>query len=51
MQLRFLVVGDNHKGINGNFGYPFKKLKEKDNYFLIDLMKTFMILEGHLFVP
>jgi hypothetical protein len=51
VQIGFLVVGNNHEGINGNFGYPFKKLKEKDNYVSIDLMKTFMISKGHPFGP
>jgi hypothetical protein len=50
VQLGFLVVRDNHEGIIGNFVYPFQKLKEKDNYVLIDLMKKIMISEGHSFV-
>jgi hypothetical protein len=42
LQLRFLVVRHTYKNIDGNFEYFSKKLREHDNYVLVDLMKTFM---------
>jgi hypothetical protein len=51
VQLGFLVVGHTHEDIDGNFGYISKKLKEQDNYVLIDLMKMFMISQDRPFIP
>jgi len=39
----FFVVGHMHEDIDGYFSYLSKKLKEENNYILIDLMKAFMI--------
>jgi hypothetical protein len=33
------------------FGYLLKKLKEKNNYVIVDLMKTFMLSQDHPFIP
>jgi len=41
--LGFLVVGHTHEDIDGNFGYLSKKLREKNNYVLADLMKAFRV--------
>jgi hypothetical protein len=51
VQLRFLVVGHTHEDIDGSFGYLFKKLKEKNNYVIVDLMKAFMFSQDHAFIP
>jgi hypothetical protein len=49
--LGFLVVGHTHEHIDGNFGYLSKKLKEQNNYVLVDLMKTFMVSQERPFIP
>jgi hypothetical protein len=36
LQLGFLIVRHTYEDIDGNFGYFFKKLKEHDNYVLVD---------------
>jgi hypothetical protein len=51
VQLGFLVVGHTHEDIDGNFGYLSKKLREQNNYLLIDLMKTFMVSQEWPFIP
>jgi hypothetical protein len=43
VKLGFLVVCHTHEDINGCFGYLSKKLREENNYILIDLMRPFMI--------
>jgi hypothetical protein len=43
VKLGFLVVGHTHEDIDGCFGYLSKKLREQNNYILVDLMKTFMV--------
>jgi hypothetical protein len=43
LQLGFSVVRHTYEDINGKFGYFSKKLREHDNFVLVDLMKTFMI--------
>jgi hypothetical protein len=51
VKLGFLVVGHTHENISKCFGYLFKKLKEQNNYILVDLMKIFMVLEERPFIP
>jgi len=43
VKLGFLVIGHTHEDIDGCFGYLSKKLREENNYILIDLMRAFMI--------
>ncbi len=43
VQLGFLVVGNTHEDIDGNFGYCSKKLKDQDNYVLADLIKPSIV--------
>ncbi len=43
VKLGFLVVGHTHENIDGCFGYLSKKLREQNNYILLDLMKAFMV--------
>jgi hypothetical protein len=49
--LGFYVVGHTHEDINGCFGYLFKKLREENNYILVDLMRGFMISNVKPFIP
>ncbi len=51
VKLGFLVVDHTHENIDGCFGYFFKKLKEKNNYILTDLMRAFMISQERPFIP
>jgi hypothetical protein len=51
VQLRILGVGHTHENIDGNLRYLSKKLRERDNYVLADLMKTFMVSQDHPFIP
>ncbi len=44
VRLGFLMVGHTHEDIDGCFGYLSKKLREQNNYILVDLMKVFMVL-------
>jgi hypothetical protein len=50
VKLGFLVVGHTHEDIDGCFGYLSKKLREQNNYILVDLMKTFMVSEEKPFI-
>jgi hypothetical protein len=50
-QLGFLVVGHMHENIDGNFCYLSKKLKRKNNYVLVNLMKEFMVSQKQPFIP
>ncbi len=50
VQLGFLLVGHMHEDIDGNFGYLSKKLREQNNYVLMDLMKTFMVSQKQPFI-
>jgi hypothetical protein len=50
VQLGFLVVQHTHKDIGGSFGYLSRKLKEKDNYILENLMQVFMISQDRPFI-
>jgi hypothetical protein len=50
VKLGFLVVGYTHEDINGCFGYLSKKLREKNNYILANLMKAFMVLQERPFI-
>ncbi len=43
VQLGFLVVGHIYEDIFGKFGYLSKKLREQNNYLLVDFMKAFMV--------
>jgi hypothetical protein len=43
LRLGFLVVGHTHEDIDGCFAYLSKKLKEQSNYYMVDLMKVFMV--------
>jgi hypothetical protein len=40
-----------HEDIDGNFDYLLRKLKEQNNYVLVDLMKAFMISQEWPFIP
>jgi hypothetical protein len=51
VKLGFLVVGHTHEDIDGCFGYLSKKLREKNNYILMDLMRAFMISHERSFIP
>ncbi len=51
VQLGFLVVGHTHEDIDGNFGYLSKKLKEKNNYLMANLMKAFMFSQDFPLIP
>jgi hypothetical protein len=42
VKLGFFIIGHTHEDINGYFGYLSKKLKEENNYILVDLMKAFI---------
>jgi hypothetical protein len=50
VKLRFLVVGHTHEDIDGCFGSLSKKLREQNNYTLVDLMKAFMVLQERPFI-
>jgi hypothetical protein len=43
VRLGFLVVEHMHEDIDGCFGYLSKKLRERSNYCLANLMKVFMV--------
>jgi len=43
VKLEFLVIACTHEDIDGCFGYFSKKLKEQNNYILVDLMKALMV--------
>jgi hypothetical protein len=47
----FLIVSHTHEDIHGCFSYLSKKLKEENNYILVDLMIAFMISQERLFIP
>jgi hypothetical protein len=49
--LGFLVVGHTYEDIDGSFGYLLKKLREQNNYVMVNLMKTFMFSQDHPFIP
>jgi hypothetical protein len=51
VKVGFLVVGHTHDDINGCFGYLSKKLKDENNYILVDLMRAFMISNKRSFIP
>ncbi len=52
VKLGFIIIGHTHdQDTNGCFGYLSKKLKEENNYILVDLMKTFMISQERPFIP
>jgi hypothetical protein len=51
VKLGFYVVGHTHEDINGCFGYLLKKLREENNYILVDLMRAFMISNVKPFIP
>jgi hypothetical protein len=51
VQPRILGVGHTHENIDYNLRYLSKKLKEQNNYVLVDLMKTFMVSQDHPFIP
>jgi hypothetical protein len=42
VKLGFLFIGHTHEDIDGCFGYLSKKLREKNNYVLVDLMRPFI---------
>jgi hypothetical protein len=51
VKLGFLIIGHTHdQDTYGCFGYLLKKLKEENNYILVDLMKTFMISHERPFI-
>jgi hypothetical protein len=50
VQLGFLVVQHTRKDIDGSFGFLSKKLKEKDNYILANLMQVFTISQDWPFI-
>jgi len=49
--LGLLVVGHTHEDIDKNFKYLSKKLKEYNNYVMLNLMKTFMLSQDRPFIP
>ncbi len=51
LQLGFLIVGHTHENIDESFGYLLKKLREWNNYVMVNLMKTFMVSQDHPFIP
>ncbi len=51
VQLGFLVIGHTHEDIDRSFGYLSKKLREQNNYVMVDLMKSFMLSQDHPFIP
>ncbi len=50
VQLGVFVVGHTHEDIDGSFGYLSNKLKEQNNYVMVDLMKAFMFSQDHPFI-
>ncbi len=42
VQLGFLIVEHAHEDIDKSFGYLSKKLKQQNNYVMVDSMKVFM---------
>jgi hypothetical protein len=50
VQLGFLVVGHTHEVIDKSFGYLSKKMKERNNYVMAELMKGFMLSQDHPFI-
>jgi hypothetical protein len=42
VKLKFHVVGHTHEDIDGYFGHLSKKLRERNNYILVELMKPFI---------
>jgi hypothetical protein len=51
LKLGFLVIGHTHEDIDGCFGYLSRKLREGNDYILVDLMKAFMISQERPFIP
>ncbi len=51
VQLGFFVINHTHEDNDGIFGYLSKKLKEQNNYVLVDLMKAIMALQEWPFIP
>jgi len=51
VKLEFLVIACTHEDIDGCFGYLSKKLKEQNNYILVDLMKALMVSQEQSFIP
>jgi hypothetical protein len=50
VQLGLLVVGHTHEDIDKSFRYLSKKLKEYNNYVMVNLMKTFMLSQDCPFI-
>jgi hypothetical protein len=50
VKLGFLIIAYTHEDIHGYFGYLSKKLKNENNYILVDLMKAFMISKEKSFI-
>jgi hypothetical protein len=51
IQLGFLTAMHTHEDIDGSFGHLSKKLKEQNNYAMVDLMKAFMFSQDRPFIP
>jgi hypothetical protein len=51
VQFGFFVVGHTHEDIDGSFGNFSKKLREQNNYVMVDLMKTFIFSQDCSFIP
>jgi len=49
-EIRFFVIGHTHEYIDGCFGYLSNKLKEQNNYVLVDLMRVFMVSQEWPFI-
>jgi len=45
------MVKHTHEDIDKSFGYLLKKLREQNNYVMVDFMKTFMLLQNCPFIP
>jgi len=50
VKLGFFIIGHTHEDIDGYFGSLSKKLKEENNYILVDLMRTFIISQEKSFI-
>jgi hypothetical protein len=51
VQLGFFIVKHTHEDIDRSFGYLSNKLKEKNNYVIVDSMKIFMFSQDRPFIP
>jgi hypothetical protein len=50
VQFKFLIVRHTYEDIDGSFEYLSKKLREQNNYAMVDLMKAFMFSQDCPFI-